>query len=89
MASYTKRLIELRRFKKNVHYPSIQKFIYIYIYIYITAGITTFLYESRNLNYIFRPLNNNNYYYYYYYYYYLLQLGCHPVAVVILHVNKT
>ena len=35
--------------------------------------------------------NNNCYYYYYYYYYYycLLQLGCHPVAVVILHVNKT
>jgi len=28
--------------------------------------------------------NNNNYYYYY-----LLQLGCYPVAVVILHVNKT
>ena len=28
--------------------------------------------------------NNNNYYYYYY----LLQLGCHPVAVVILHVYK-
>jgi len=27
--------------------------------------------------------------YYYYYYYYLLQLGCYPVAVVILHVNKT
>ena len=27
--------------------------------------------------------NNNNYYYYY-----LLQLGCHPVAVVILHVYK-
>ena len=26
--------------------------------------------------------NNNNYYY-------LLQLGCHPVAVVILHVYKT
>jgi len=24
-----------------------------------------------------------------YYYYYLLQLGCYPVAVVILHVNKT
>ena len=23
------------------------------------------------------------------YYYYLLQLGCHPVAVVILHVHKT
>jgi len=37
--------------------------------------------------------NNNNIIitiiYYYYYYYYLLQLGCHPVAVVILHVNKT
>ena len=33
--------------------------------------------------------NNNNYYYYYYYYYYLLKLGCYPVAVVILHVNKT
>jgi len=27
--------------------------------------------------------NNNNYYYY------LLQLGCHPVEVVILHVYKT
>ena len=26
--------------------------------------------------------NNNNYYYYYY----LLQLGCYPVAAVILHV---
>ena len=33
--------------------------------------------------------NNNNNNYYYYYYYYLLQLGCYPVAVVILHVNKT
>jgi len=33
--------------------------------------------------------NNNNYYYYYYYYYYLLQLGCYPVAVAILHVYKT
>jgi len=28
--------------------------------------------------------NNNNYYYYY-----LLQLGCNPVAVVILHVYNT
>ena len=28
-----------------------------------------------------RQYNNNNIY--------LLQLGCHPVAVVILHVNKT
>ena len=28
--------------------------------------------------------NNNNYYYYY-----LLEFGCHPVAVVILHVYKT
>ena len=27
--------------------------------------------------------------FYYYYYYYLLQLGCNPVAVVILHINKT
>ena len=27
-------------------------------------------------------------YYYYYYYYYLLQLGCYPVAVVVLHVYK-
>ena len=26
--------------------------------------------------------------YYYYYYYYQLQLGCYPVAVVILHVYK-
>jgi len=32
--------------------------------------------------------NNNNNNNYYYYYYYLLQLGCHQVAVVILHVNK-
>jgi len=31
----------------------------------------------------------NNNYYYYYYYYYLLQLGCYPVAVVILYVNRT
>jgi len=29
------------------------------------------------------PNNSNNYYYY------LLQLGRHPMAVVILHVNKT
>ena len=35
----------------------------------------------------FNNNNNYNYYYYYYYYYYLLQLGCHPVAVVILHVK--
>jgi len=27
--------------------------------------------------------------YYYYIFIYLLQLGCYPVAVVILHVNKT
>jgi len=33
--------------------------------------------ENNNNN------NNNNYYYYY-----LQQLGCHPVAVVILHVYK-
>ena len=32
--------------------------------------------------------HNNNNYYYYYYYYYLLQLGCYPVAVVILNVYK-
>jgi hypothetical protein len=37
------------------------------------------LYNNNNNN----NKNNNNYYYY------LLQLGCHPVAVVILHVNKT
>ena len=42
-----------------------------------------FIHNNNNNN------NNNNYYYYYYYYYYLLQLGCHPVAVVILHANKT
>ena len=29
----------------------------------------------------FNNINNNNYYY-------LVQLGCHPVAVVILHVHK-
>jgi len=38
------------------------------------GGITVVLYNNNN---------NNNYYYYY-----LLQLGCYPVAVVILHVNK-
>ena len=32
--------------------------------------------------------NNNNNNNYYYYYYYLLQLGCYPLAVVILHVYK-
>jgi len=32
----------------------------------------------------FTPGNNNNNNYYYY----LLQLGCYPLAVVILHVNK-
>jgi len=26
---------------------------------------------------------------FHYYYYYLLQLGCYPVALVILHVDKT
>ena len=35
-----------------------------------------------------RPVNNNNNSNNYYYYY-LLQLGCYPVAVVILHVYKT
>jgi len=37
-------------------------------------------------------MNNNNCCYYFYFYYlfiYLLQLGCYPVAVVILHVYKT
>ena len=36
----------------------------------------------------FAAYNNNNNNNYYYYYYYLLQLGCHPVAVVILHIYK-
>ena len=40
--------------------------------------------SSKLLTYAKTVNNNNNYYYYYY----LLQLGCHPVAVVILHVNK-
>ena len=48
------------------------------IYLSITDGIL-----SQKVT---APFNN---YYYYYYYYYLVQLGCHPVAVVILHVNKT
>ena len=46
--------------------------------------ISVFVYRHRETN-----NNNNNYYYYYYYYYYLFQFGCYPVAVVILHVNKT
>jgi len=36
----------------------------------------------------FAAYNNNNNNYYNYYYYYLPQLGCHPVAVVILHIYK-
>jgi len=36
-------------------------------------------YRSYNNN------NNNNNNNYYYYYYYLLQLGCYPMAAVILH----
>jgi len=31
----------------------------------------------------------SNIYVYIYLFIYLLQLGCHPVAVIILHVNKT
>ena len=42
---------------------------------------------NYNYNYTCKNNNNNNNNYYYYYYY-LLQLGCHPVAVVILHVYK-
>ena len=37
--------------------------------------------EFSNVNHVNNNNNNN-------YYYYLLQLGCHPVAVVILHVYK-
>jgi len=46
--------------------------------------LTAIRYNNNNNN----NNNHNNYYYYYYYYYYLLQLGCYPVAVVILQVNK-
>jgi len=45
----------------------------------LSALCRTHVYISRTL---FYNDDNNNYYYY-------LQLGCHPVAVVILHVNKT
>jgi len=40
--------------------------------------------DTQELHTYARPSkhNNNNYYYY------LLQLGCHPVAVVMLHVYK-
>jgi hypothetical protein len=40
---------------------------------------------KRRLFLFYNNNNNNNYYYYYY----LLKLVCYPVAVVILHVNKT
>jgi len=40
-----------------------------------------FPFESPPTKYYNNNNNNNNIY--------LLQLGCHPVAVVILHVNKT
>jgi len=42
----------------------------------------TFFFRNAKLTGKFNPnFNNNNIY--------LLQFGCHPVAVVILHVNKT
>ena len=48
-----------------------------------------YVFEHKRMEHIpYYNNNNNNYYYYYYYYYYLLQLGCHPVAVVTLHVYK-
>jgi len=42
-----------------------------------TLNGTAFFYREDNNN---NNINNNIY---------LLQLGCHPVAVFILHVNKT
>ena len=47
----------------------------------LTANEVTKCYIQNHLS----VYNNNNNYYYYY----LLQLGCYPVAVVILHVYKT
>jgi len=50
----------------------------------MSLRIWSFEYLHRGVTSVFvgRLHNNNNYYYY------LLQLGCHPVAVVILRVNK-
>jgi len=42
-------------------------------------GVT---WRSRYNEELYRLYDNNNYYY-------LLQLGCYPLGVVILHVNKT
>ena len=49
---------------------------YYYYYYYSRISASSLPFQSNNNN-----NNNNNIY--------LLQLGCHPVAVVILHVNKT
>ena len=53
------------------------------LFIFVHNLFLTYRFYNNNNN------NNNNNYYYYYYYYYLLQLGCNPVAVVMLHVYKT
>jgi hypothetical protein len=45
------------------------------------SNFTPVEYKSRMFSFNNNNNNNNNYYYYYY-----LQLGCHPVAVINLHV---
>jgi len=48
------------------------------LYVFLRNAVIYYFGVANNV------YNNNNYNYYYY----LLQLGCHPVAVVILHVYK-
>ena len=55
----------------------------------IHSTLISLLDTTGMTNLIMLYINNNNNNNYYYYYYYLLQLGCYPVAVVILHVHKT
>ena len=70
--------------------PSFSRFFHIRNFILISlllSSLSLILVLSIVPSFIFNNNNNNNNYYYYYIY--LLQFGCYPVAVVILHVYKT
>jgi hypothetical protein len=65
----------------GVYFPTLQ---FPIDYLSVMRVIFRTTYNNNNSN---NNNNNNNYYYYYYYYYYQLQMGRHPVAVVILHIT--
>ena len=55
-------------------------FRHVSVLIHHLQGVYKLYHTQINRNYIYNNNNNNNIY--------LLQLGCHPVAVIILHVYK-